>query len=87
MWREPRMAEVVRTTGESLLASLCPVPDALESEEQRNEFYHVDLEEMTTVELRRARARVVMRLAGECQPHPWHLDRLQAPDRRLTRAR
>ncbi|MEP7028432.1 MAG: hypothetical protein ABI960_07545 [Candidatus Eisenbacteria bacterium] len=60
-----------------------PVANPLDSDVEWDRYYHLDLEDMTRAELQLERARLLMRLAHERDPHPWLRERHNHLQRRL----
>jgi len=77
---------LARTTAKeqrSTRGAVCSIPNPLDSAEQWDSYYHLDLEGVPRLELLLIRTRVFLRLADERPPHPWLLERLHEVQRRL----
>lgn len=73
------------------LAELCellfPIPDPLDTLEQRERFEHRDLAGLSRAELLRERERLKLRLLLDDAPDPWLFQRLDVLRRMLGDAR
>lgn len=83
MYEDKYSREIERSSANSPLDEVCPIPDPLDSDDQWAAYYHRDLPMMNVLELKLEQSKLFLRLSTERPPDPWLLERYEAIERRL----